>query len=188
MHEMRLLATIAALLAVLFATVHAAPAGGQDVLLERRVALEQAVVDELNTVRAARGVPPVRTTNGLRSAAVQHSRAMVLRGFFSHTSADGTAFHDRIRRHYASRGWATWSVGETLFASSGATDAAAVVAAWLKSPPHREIILSSAWRNTGVAVIYRPSAPGAFAGSDALVVTADFGHREGRALSARTTR
>jgi uncharacterized protein YkwD len=185
---MRLLVSTAALLAVLSATIQTAPASSQDVLLERRVALEQAVVEELNRVRAARGIPTVRTTNGLRSAAVAHSRAMVLRGFFSHTSADGTAFHDRIRRHYTSRGWETWSVGETLFASSSAADAAAVVSAWLKSPPHREVILSSAWRDTGVAVIYRPSAPGTFAGADALVVTADFGLREGRVVRARATR
>lgn len=185
---MRLLAPIAAALAVLSASTLAAPAGGQDVLLERRVALEQAVVEELNSVRAARGISPVRATNGLRSAAVAHSRAMVLRGFFSHTSADGTAFHDRIRRHYTSRGWETWSVGETLFASFGETDAPSIVAAWLKSPSHREIVLSPAWRDAGVAVIYRPSAPGTFAGSDALVVTADFGLREGRVVRARAAR
>jgi len=185
---MRLLVLIAAVLAVVSASVHAAPAGSQDVVLERRAALEKDVLTELNRVRAERGGSALRATNGLRSAALTHSRAMVLRGFFAHTSADGTPFHERIRRYYASRDWETWSVGETLLANTGGTDAASIVAAWLRSPPHREIVLSGAWRDVGIGILYRSSAPGTFAGAEALVVTADFGLREGRVVRARATR
>ena len=78
----------------------------------------------------------------------------------------------------------TWSVGETLLASQGSTlEAQAIVAAWLQSPPHREIVLAPSWRDLGIGVLYAPSSPSAFGGADAIVVTADFGYREGRAVS-----
>jgi len=102
-------------------------------------------------------------------------------GFFSHESADGTAFSDRIRRHYSNRGWRTWSVGEALLAGSGTTlDPGAIVEAWLESPPHRAIILSPTWRDAGIGALYAPDAPNEFGGSATVVVTADFGMREGR--------
>jgi uncharacterized protein YkwD len=60
-------------------------------------------------------------------------------------------------------------------------DAEAVIAAWLESPPHRAIVLSSTWRDAGIGVLYAPSAPATFGGTETIVVTADFGLREGRA-------
>jgi uncharacterized protein YkwD len=102
-------------------------------------------------------------------------------GFFGHDSADGTAFSERIKRHYTSRGWRSWSVGEALLASQGRTvDAHAIVAAWLESPPHREIILSPTWRDAGIGALYAPTAPREYGGAETIVVTADFGAREGK--------
>jgi uncharacterized protein YkwD len=107
---------------------------------------------------------------------------MLQLGFFGHDSADGTAFSDRIRRFYSSRGWETWSVGEALLASEGRQIAAnAIVQAWLDSPPHREIILSSAWRDAGIGAVYTSLAPLEYGSSEAVVVTADFGLRDGKA-------
>ena len=63
---------------------------------------------------------------------------------------------------------------------------AAIVAAWLDSPPHRAIILSSTWRDAGIGVLYAPSAPGTFGDAQAIVVTADFGLRIGRAELVRS--
>ena len=103
-------------------------------------------------------------------------------GFFSHDSADGTAFSERIKRYYTSRGCTRWSVGEALMASQGrVAGAEEIVAAWLESPPHRAIVLSPTWRDAGIGVLYAPSAPATFGGTEAIVVTADFGLREGRA-------
>lgn len=149
--------------------------------LERRAALEAAVVREMNHVRAARGLRPVQAAPSLRSAARSHSQAMLAHGFFSHDSADGTAFSERIRRYYTNRGFTKWSVGEALMSSQGrVVDASAIVAAWLESPPHRAIVLSPTWRDAGIGVLYASSAPATFGGSEAIVVTADFGLREGR--------
>jgi len=102
-------------------------------------------------------------------------------GFFGHDSADGTAFSERIKRYYTSRGWRSWTVGEALLASQTRdTAAATIVEAWLGSPPHREIVLSPAWRDVGIGALYAPVAPRAFGNGEAVAVTADFGARSGR--------
>ena len=177
---MRSLAALAtALVAVLAIAPTAAPQSAAKV--ERRTALESAVVRALNQVRAEAGLKPVKMSPSLRSAARGHSVSMLELGFFGHESADGTAFSERIRRHYTNRGWRMWSVGEALLASPGATaDPAAIVEAWLESPPHRAIILSPSWRDAGIGALYAPDAPREFGGSATIVVTADFGLREGR--------
>jgi uncharacterized protein YkwD len=174
---------LAALTPVLAALLIAAPAAipASSTKIERRDTLEAAVVREMNRVRADRALRPLRTERALRSAARSHSRSMLENGFFSHTSADGTDFGDRIRHYYSSRGWKRWSVGEALLASEGQElDAAAIVEAWLDSPPHRELVLSPAWHDAGVGVYYAPAAPGEYGDLEAIVVTADFGVREGR--------
>jgi uncharacterized protein YkwD len=177
---MRTLAALAVVLStVLVVAPTAAPA--QSAKVERRAALEAAVVKALNRVRAESGLRPLKASPSLRTAARGHSTAMLELGFFSHESADGTAFSERIRRHYTNRGWRTWSVGEALLASSGATlEPDAIVEAWLESPPHRAIILSPTWRDAGIGALYAPDAPNEFEGSATIVVTADFGLREGR--------
>jgi uncharacterized protein YkwD len=175
--------SIAAIAVVLTAVLAAAPtaAPGQSAKVERRATLEAAVVRAMNRVRVEAGLRPLRNSPALRTAARGHSRAMLDIGFFGHESADGTAFSERIRKHYTNRGWRTWSVGEALLASEGATaEADAIVEAWLGSPPHRAIILSPTWRDAGIGALYASAAPNEFGGIETIVVTADFGLREGR--------
>jgi len=180
---MRCLAVLVAALAVACAPASAAPAAAPapDRGLERLETLETAVLLELNRARSARGLRALRTTPGLRSAAVSHSHAMLEFGFFRHDSADGTSFVDRLRRSYSDRGWDTWSVAETLVAGSPAMGARDVVAAWIGSPSHRAIILAAGWRDSGIGAMFTPVASGDFGGTATLVVTADFGVRAGRA-------
>ena len=174
--------SIAAVAVTVMAVLVAAPtATSGSANVERRPALEAAVIHELNEVRSAHGLEPLRSSPSLRSAARGHSRAMLDYGFFGHDSADGTAFSERIRRYYTNRGWRTWSVGEALLASQGiGIDAAGIVKAWLESPSHREIIMSPTFRDAGIGALYAPSAPKEFSGAETVVVTADFGLREGR--------
>lgn len=174
---MRILALLLVALAVVHAPASAAYA--QDHTKTTRLAwLEASIVDELNRVRAARGLQPLRTAPSLRSAARSHSKAMLDVGFFGHDSADGTAFSDRIKRFYPTRGWSSWSVGEALMASPGRqTPPSAVVRTWLDSPPHRQIILAPRWRDLGIGALYAPLAPREFGNAETIVVTADFGLR-----------
>lgn len=169
-------------LAVVAALV-SSPSGatGSTASLERRDALEAAVVRELNRARSARGLRPLRVAPSLRTAARGHTRAMLRHGFFGHESRDGTSFSARIGRHYSAAGWSSWSVGETLLASQGGeVTPRDVVASWLESPPHRKVVLLPAWRDVGIGVLFSVAAPGVFDDMQAVVVTADFGVREGR--------
>ncbi|HET9508626.1 MAG TPA: CAP domain-containing protein [Gaiellaceae bacterium] len=179
---MRLLTASALVLAAVSAWSPVA-SSGSSAHVERRAALEANVVHEINRVRVAHALRPLRVSPSLRTAARGHTHAMIAHGFFGHDSLDGTAFSVRIKRHYTSRGWATWSVGEALLSTSGMriVRPTVVVDAWLRSPSHREIVLSPAWRDVGIGVLYAPTAPGAFEGAEAVVVTADFGLRDGRA-------
>ena len=175
-----LAASAVAVVAALVASPNGAT--GSAALVERRDALEGRIVRELNRARVAEGLRPLRTEPGLRTAARGHSRAMLRHGFFGHDSRDGTTFSIRIRRHYSTRGWNSWSVGETLLASNGGEiDANAVVESWLASPPHRRVVLSATWRDAGIGVLFASPAPTVFGGTEAVVVTADFGLRAGRA-------
>ena len=146
----------------------------------RQGTLERELLHELNRVRATHDLQPVRQVPGLRIPAVAHSRAMLELDFFDHASADGTSFDRRLRAHYTNRGWETWSVGETLLATSEGLDAREMVAEWIKSKSHRAIILSPTWRDVGIGAQYAPAPPPTFGGLPTTVVTADFGLRAGR--------
>jgi uncharacterized protein YkwD len=136
------------------------------------------VVQEVNRVRAGRGLRPLRETGSLAASARRHSTQMGQRGFFDHNSADGTPFWRRIERFYDDRGFRSWAVGENIFWQSPTAIAAiSVVRSWLASPSHRANMLSREWRDVGVGAISRPSAPGVYGGSPVTIVTVDFGNR-----------
>jgi uncharacterized protein YkwD len=175
--------SVAALAAALTGILVLAPVAAPDstTRVERRMVLEAALVHEMNKVRVAAGLRALRSSPSLRAAARGHSRSMLQYGFFSHDSVDGTAFSDRIRRYYASRGWKTWSVGETLLAAPTAeVEARAIVTMWLDSHTHRDVILDPTWRDAGIGALYAPAAPNEYGGAETIVVTADFGLRAGR--------
>ena len=139
--------------------------------------LERALAVEVNALRRRHGLAPLRVSAPLAAAAAAHSRSMASRGFFSHTSADGSPFAQRVERYYAAEGYRYWSAGENLLWSSSALDARAAVQMWLASPPHRRNLLSPKWREIGFSAIHTDHGPGAFGGRDVTVVTANFGIR-----------
>jgi uncharacterized protein YkwD len=137
------------------------------------------VVEELNRVRAARGLRPLRPISSLAASARRHSAQMGARGFFDHNSVDGTPFWRRIERFYGGRGFRSWEVGENIFWQSPTTIAAiAVVRSWMASAGHRANMLSRSWRDVGVGAVSLPSAPGVYGGSPVTIVTVDFGKRQ----------
>jgi uncharacterized protein YkwD len=102
---------------------------------------------------------------------------MAQRGYFTHESADGTAFWRRVERAYGSRGFRYWSVGENLLWSSPDIGAVEAVRTWLESPAHRENLFAREWREVGLAAIHVASAPGVYGGRPVTIITADFGVR-----------
>src|SRR5918995_3174132 len=97
--------------------------------------LETAVLAEVNAFRARHRLAPLRLNLNLVAAADSHTVSMARRGFFGHTSADGAATWQRVRRFYRQDGYGRWSVGENLLWSSWRVDGAQTLRMWLRSRP-----------------------------------------------------
>jgi uncharacterized protein YkwD len=137
----------------------------------------QAILTQINVIRAQHGLKSLRFVRPLRIAAGAHSVEMGTRGYFAHESADGTTFWKRVGRYYGSNGYRFWSVGENLLWSSGTLTPEAAVSMWMNSPPHRKNLLDGHWRQVGLSVKQFSAAPGVYQGLPVTIVTADFGVR-----------
>jgi uncharacterized protein YkwD len=114
-------------------------------------ATDEAVQCEINAVRAARGLPPIRPRKSLRVAAQRHSEDMVRRHYFAHISPTGMTLAKRVRQ----AGYRSGRVGENIgWGSGSAATPAAIVKAWMNSPPHRRILLTRAFREGGVGIAH----------------------------------
>jgi len=145
--------------------------------LSARDTLELEVLRQINVLRRSHGLTALRLSRGLRAAADAHSTEMATRGFFSHTSLDGTGFSKRVQRYYPRGSRGSWSVGENLLWSSPDVDGAQALRMWLNSPGHRKILLTPRWREIGLSAVHTSAGPGVFNGAPVTVVTADFGAR-----------
>ena len=125
----------------------------------------------LNRVRARHGLRPFTLNRKLSRAARRHSRDMVRHRYFAHDSRDGRSPFDRMRAtRYVPRN-ASWWLGENIAWGSGSlSQPAAIVRAWMHSPPHRANILSRRFRDIGVGIVAR--APN---GGRGATYTTDFG-------------
>jgi parallel beta-helix repeat protein len=141
--------------------------------LESAATLVQSLVDDVNALRRAKGLAPLAVSPALAAAARFHSRSMARRGYFSHTSADGTPFSARIKRFYRPRR-GTKVVGENILWASPALTADRALEMWLSSPPHRRVLLTHDFELVGIGAAYAQAAPGAFGGLDVVIVVADF--------------
>ncbi len=139
--------------------------------------LQNALVDQLNALRASRGLARLRVSPALTTAAVVHSTSMAKKGYFTHNSANGASFSQRIAYFYPARGYRRWSVGENLLWGSPDVGAVRALKLWLASPPHRANLLNPRWREVGLAAVHSTSAPGVYHNAPATIVTADFGAR-----------
>jgi uncharacterized protein YkwD len=125
----------------------------------------------VNQARAARGIPALRADPRLARAARGHSRDMVAHAYFEHSSPTRGGLRARVRRTGWMRPRPVWSLGEDLaWGTYELSTPAAVVNAWLQSPPHRRIMLGRGFEVVGIGVA--PGTPGHGAG---LTYTADFG-------------
>ena len=115
--------------------------------------LERAVACVLSKARVRRGLPALRRDPALASAAARHGRDMVANRYFSHVSRDGGQPSDRIRGAGYLRGARFWAVGEVMVFSERTFTPRHAVRAWLRSPPHRRVILNPAFRHVGVGIV-----------------------------------
>ena len=131
----------------------------------------EAVGCVINEERARRGRRRLRLQANLQRAAGLHSRDMVRRSYFSHTSLEGRTFVTRVRGY--THGF-VWKIGETLaWGSGGSGSPEAIVQAWLQSATHRRVMLDTDYREVGIGV-----AAGLPLSNDAgATFTADYGVR-----------
>jgi uncharacterized protein YkwD len=111
--------------------------------------VESQVIELLNTIRAQQGLSSLRSDASLNHAADSHSRGMVRSGVFSHDSSSGTPCDVRIRRFEKAR-----LVGETIAWLAGTPSreqAQRTVELWMNSPPHRETLMTPAFKRIGVS-------------------------------------
>jgi uncharacterized protein YkwD len=137
--------------------------------------LEPQVLAAINDLRRAQGLAPLRLSRPLTIAAEQHSLSMAEHGYFEHSSFNGVPFWKRIEAVYPRKG-RRWSVGENLVWASPGLSAQQALELWLASPPHRETLLSPAWREVGLGAV-RAVAGGVYQGRIVTILTADFGVR-----------
>lgn len=127
--------------------------------------LSQAIVAQLNTVRASAGVEALALNTTLQRMAQSYAQELAAGQFFSHTDPQGATFEMRIARS----GYRGSSTAENLGVTTepGGTD---VVSMWMNSLGHRANMLNPAFRAVGIGV-----ATGLYEGLSATYVVAEFG-------------
>jgi uncharacterized protein YkwD len=140
--------------------------------------LEARLLARINDIRRTAGLGPLRASAALAAAAHEQSLSMAEHGFFSHDSFSGAPFWKRVETRYPKSGGGDWRVGENLVWSSPRLSARRAIELWLSSPPHRQNLLTSVWREVGISAVHASSAPGVYAGHDVTILTADFGARQ----------
>jgi uncharacterized protein YkwD len=126
-------------------------------------AYTSALVQAINSVRAANGVGPLQVDYRLTSAAKGQSSYLASAGKLDHYGPDGASVQLRLTR----LGYHGHMVGEDLAAGMGPVE---TVKAWMADPPHRQNLLQPHFHVIGVGV-----ATGSLGGMSAPFVTADFG-------------
>lgn len=141
--------------------------------------IARATICLLNVERQSRGLRALRENRQLALAALDHARSMVRKVYFAHDSPDGGSFSDRIKAKGYMSGRTGWTVGENLAWGGGSSGSpGSIVAAWMKSPPHRANILNRRFRDIGLALVIGAPVRGS-SSATAATYGSEFGVRAG---------
>ena len=108
--------------------------------------VERALIEAVNAARRERGLPALTPDPTLSEIARRHSCDMAERGFFEHTAPDSASMAERLKQG----GKRYLAAAENLARIEGRDPVARTVSGWLKSPGHRENMLSPRFTATGV--------------------------------------
>lgn len=128
-----------------------APTATPEAPLPSSIALSliQRVVDLTNQQRAEAGLPALILDPALCNAAQAHSDDMASHDFFGHTGSDGSTL---VQRLTAAAYGPIYFCGENI--AAGQPSPEEVIDAWMRSPSHRENILSPNYHQIGVGYAY----------------------------------
>jgi uncharacterized protein YkwD len=139
--------------------------------------VDAAMLCLVDQVRAAHGVRPLRANSELGHVAFSQVLSMVRFDYFADIRPTGqTPMSLVVGTHYRAHASAI-SVGQNIAWGTGRyTTPAHIVAEWMASPPHREIMLSGEFHDAAVAVT--PTLPGVLhAGRHGAVYAIELGAR-----------
>lgn len=107
---------------------------------------EQAIVDAMNRERARHGLRPLRLERRLSLAAHDRAEDMFAKRYFNHVSPDGINPFTWVTR----RGYRYSTIGENLALGLRSSDS--IVDGWMRSPGHRQNILTRDFDEVGIAI------------------------------------
>lgn len=116
--------------------------------------VENQIFYLINRQRAAQGLAPLAWNEEAARIARMHSQNMANYKFFSHRGLDGKMVNDRAD----SIGLTKWrSIGENIAFERGYDNPAEfAVRKWMESTSHRENLLGSTWKDSGVGIAVAP--------------------------------
>jgi uncharacterized protein YkwD len=99
---------------------------------------------QINAVRAAAGVPPVKPCPALRRSAQQYATVMSTHDHFGHVGPEGSQPVERVMRE----GYRWRAFAENI--AAGQRTVTGVMAAWVASPGHYANLVNPAYRHVGL--------------------------------------
>jgi uncharacterized protein YkwD len=140
-------------------------------------AVDTAIVCLIDGIRRSAHLPPLRPNRSLHHVAAGQSVEMVLGDYFGDNSRSGqTPLQRIVATRYPKRTARVATAQNIGWGTESQATPAAIVAAWMASPPHRRIMLTAGFRDIGVGAA--PAAPSALAaGQPGATYTVDFGAR-----------
>ena len=127
--------------------------------------VSSTLIELANQDRKSLGLAALKVNPVLSQAAMQKAQDMLANDYFSHTSPAGvTPWH-----WFKKNGYTYLAAGENL--AIGFLDSSEVETAWKNSPSHRDNLLSSNFKEVGIAVVQ-----GEFQGKETTLVVQFFGN------------
>jgi len=121
-------------------------------------AIDAATLCLVNRVRRANGLHPLHANRALGHVAAGQVMSMLRRDYFADDRPTGQTPLSLVAVTRYPVHSHRFSVGENIAWGTGSfTTPAHIVAEWMASPPHRQIMLSAGYRDAGVAVT--PAVP-----------------------------
>jgi uncharacterized protein YkwD len=122
--------------------------------------IDSATLCLINEQRAAHGLHALHANATLASVASGQAGDMVRGDYFGEDSLSGASAFSRIKAsgYYLSASRVRLLTGQNIGWGTGPNATpAGIVGAWMQSPPHRQIILTAAYRDVGAGV--SPTVP-----------------------------
>jgi len=113
--------------------------------------IDAATLCLLDQIRVAHGLRVLKANRELQSVAVSQVDSMVRLNYFADVRPSGTTPAALVSATSYGQHAKSLSIGENIgWGTGGEATPAQMVAGWLRSPPHREIILTGEFRDVGV--------------------------------------